>query len=119
MLHKSRIWQLSACPTAEELAHKLTQFTWTCCTAISLSGYVFANDATSADGAQEYAVLKPRADGSLTQVESITFSWCTEAKAIDLVRQVVSGVFDSENYGTLCQSRFQTSQQHGYCHFCL
>lgn len=119
MLHRNRIWQLSSVSTAEELAHKLTQYTWTCCTAISFGGYLFANDATSADGAQEYAILKPSAAGALVQVESITFSWCSEPKALELIRRITSGAFDSDCYGMISPDRFQTSQEHGYCDLCL
>lgn len=64
MLHKTRAWSLSTVETAEELAVKLTEMTWCGCSAFKLpdAPYIFVNDSTSADGAQEYAILKP--DGS-------------------------------------------------------
>ena len=47
--------------------------------------YLFLNDATSGDGAQEYGAIKRLPDTWL-QVESITFSWCTYESALALSR---------------------------------
>lgn len=118
MLHRRRFWRLTSITSPDELAHKLTQYTWTCCTAISFAGYLFANDATSADGAQEFAILKPANDGSLIQIESITFSWCSEERALALIQQIVRGDFDSHHLGVMSSELFQTSKEHGLCHFC-
>ena len=63
MLHSKRTWCIAPVSDAEELARKLTELTWTGCTAFELEGYLFLNDSTSLDGAQEYAVLKRPAPG--------------------------------------------------------
>lgn len=119
MLHSKRIWGVYPVESTEELAAKLTQYTWTCCTAFELSGYLFANDATSGDGAQEYAVLKPyRVGDDLTQIESITFSWCTELRALELIHRVLSGDFDSMSYGVVSRNRFQAACEHAVCPMC-
>lgn len=78
--------QPTAVPTAEDLAKKLTQHTWTLCSAFQLDNLLFLNDSTSPDGAGEWAIIK---DGQ--QVESITFSWCTEQEALVYIRRLQSG----------------------------
>jgi hypothetical protein len=102
----------------EDLAIKLTQHTWTCCTAFELCGYVLVNDSTSADGAQEYAVLMRLADGTWRQIESITFGWCTTEKAADLLRRIIAGEFDDADYAVPVEPRLETPAEHGSCHLC-
>ena len=76
-------------------------------TAFELHGYLFANDSTCADGAQEYAVLRTSVDNdSLKEIESITFSWCSERRALELIHQVCSGDSDGANYGLMERERF-------------
>lgn len=120
MWHSKRRWSLRTAESAEKLAHQLTEFTWTGCQAFSLGEYILANDATSADGAQEYGVLRPDPeDGSrLIQIESITFSWCSEERALELLQRMFQGEFDLHVLGYFCRSRFQTSEQHGFCLLC-
>ena len=50
MLHKNRVWSISHVCSADELATKLAQFTWTGCLAFQLNQFIFANDSTSPDG---------------------------------------------------------------------
>lgn len=119
MLHKSRTWCVTAVGSAEELAEKLTQHTWTLCTAFELDGYVYANDATSADGAQEYAVLRRDGETSeFVQLESITFSWCSEVQALALIRRISAGEINSCQYGWISAGRFETPTEHGRCLHC-
>ena len=107
MLFSRRVFQVAAVPTAEELAQKLTERTWVLCQAFELEGLIFLNDSTGEDGAQEYAVF--RGD---EQVESITFGWCSEARALELIRELQAGAnehlgrFDLrlvKSEGHLCQ----------------
>lgn len=56
MLHKNRRWCVTPVASAEELAEKLTEMTWCGCSGFRLGGYLWLNDATSPDGAQEFAV---------------------------------------------------------------
>lgn len=80
MMHRNRRWVVNSVATMEELADMLTQRTWTLCSGFCVEGhggYLFLNDATSEDGAGEYAVIRGTVgDSTWLQVESITFSWC-------------------------------------------
>jgi hypothetical protein len=119
MLHKRRVWSVAKVESPEDLAEKLTQHTWCCCNAFELQGYVFANDATSADGAQEYAVVMPVShEIDFMQIESITFSWCSREKALELIGKVVAGEFDSDRYDRVHRRHFQTPAEHGRCGHC-
>ncbi len=119
MWHKKRMWSVTSVGSPDDLAEKLTQWTWTGCTAFELAGYLFANDATSANGAQEYGVLKPDQQGrDLIQIESITFSWCTEIRALDLIQRILNREFETTAYGHVSRSRFQTTAEHGFCPLC-
>jgi len=96
--HRNRTWTVSDVESVEELAEKLSQGNWTLCSAFQLreSSYLYLNDATSEDGAQEYAVVKRLPGGSFIQVESITFGWCTKEKALAYIRDVIAGKFDDD-----------------------
>lgn len=118
MLHQRR-WALSERESAEELAEALTEHTWCGCAAFRLrdSAYLFLNDSFSADGAQEYAVLKP--DGEeFVQVESITFSWCTREKALEYIRRIVAGEFDNASHVLRVSARIERAERHLPCHNC-
>ena len=73
MFHDRRTWCVSPVETPEELAEKLTEHSWCICTGFEIQGYLFLNDATSEDGAQEYAVVRrPTKDGEpFLQVEKM------------------------------------------------
>ena len=117
MLHSKRIWSIAPAESAEWLAEQLIQSTWCGCNGFRLGDYVFVNDATCADGAQEYAAL--RQDGEhFIQIESLTFSWMTYDKALRGIRQVTASEFNHERYGRVAASRLQTPEQHGRCHLC-
>jgi hypothetical protein len=76
---------------ADILANKLTNHSWTLCTAFDFvtpdnRTILFLNDAFSEDGAQEYAVIAVDSwddNGQVVgrQIESITMSWCTPEEA--------------------------------------
>lgn len=118
MLHERRTWCVAPVATAEELARKLAETTWTLCTAFELRGYLFLNDSTCEDGAQEYGVVKRMPDGSLLQVESITFGWLDEARALALIRQSLGGEFDDKEFAHEVHPRLQTPAEHGRCPLC-
>ena len=117
MLHRTRIWTIAPVESAEALAEYLTQHTWCCCNGFQLGNYLFVNDATCADGAQEYAALK-RLGEHYVQVESLTFSWMNEQQALDIIRRVLAGEFDQDHYGLVAPHQIQTPSQHGRCHHC-
>jgi hypothetical protein len=52
------------------------------------------------------------------QIESLTFSWMTPERALEVIQQVVAGEFDGESYDTVEVDRIQTPEQHGRCHLC-
>jgi len=92
MLHKRRRWGLpTKVDSPEELAELLTERSWTLCSAFEHEGYLYLNDSTSEDSAVEYAVVKPLPDGRFLQVESITFSWCTPKRALELIGDISAG----------------------------
>ena len=95
MMHSNRIWQVTPVDSAEELANRLTNQSWTLCTGFKLRGFLFLNDATCEDGAQEYAVVEKRHNDNrdYRQVESITFSWCTEVDALGYINDKHDAVF--------------------------
>jgi len=117
MLHSKRIWSVVPAPSAEWLAEQLTQCTYCGCNGFRLGEYLFVNDATCADGAQEYGVLRPAGD-HFVQIESLTFSWMTGTQALDIIRRILAGEFDHEQYGTIDRRRLETSEEHGRCHLC-
>ena len=119
MLHRSRIWSVTSVTSADELAEKLTEHTWTCCQAFELQAYIFASDATCGDGAQEYAVLRREATfGEYVQIESITFSWGSEEQALALIQRITTSEFNSFIYGRVLARRFQSPREHGHCALC-
>ena len=67
-----RRWCVTDVSCAEHLAVALTGQTWCGCTGFRFGGYLWLNDATSPDGAQEFAVVRIR---DHAQVESVTFGW--------------------------------------------
>lgn len=119
MLHDKRVWCVSSIASAEELARKLTEMTWCGCTAFAISDYLWLNDATSPDGAQEYAVVKrDGGNGKPVQIESITFSWCDEAQALDYIRRTLAGKDDGNSFRRQVDPVLQTPEEHGRCPHC-
>jgi len=119
MFHKDRVWCVTAVESAEELARKRTEITWTCCTAFELGGYLWLNDATSADGGQEYAVVKKAGpNGGPVQVESITFSWCDYATALEYIQRTLGGGDDGNDFAREVSPVLQTPAEHGRSCYC-
>ena len=116
MWHTTRIWDVSPAEDPEELAGKLAQQTWCLCSAFETeAGTIWANDSTSPDGLQEFAVLRPEAE-SWRQVETITVSWCTAAKLAGYIGQADAGVFDDNALGRI--SPDQLERTHERCPHC-
>ena len=120
MLHKSRIWSVKLAESPESLAHILTQQTWVLCAAFHLGNYLYLNDATSADGAQEYGVVRTFTRPELlVQIESITFSWCSMEAALDLIQKINANEFDAQLLDRISARQVQTAEEHGFCHLCV
>ena len=118
-MHGQRRYFVSSAPSAEELARKLTAHTWTLCTGFRLGGYLFLNDSTHEDGAQEYAIYRePKGTLELfRQVESITFSWCSYEEALGYITRVLRGEFDGGSWEAPVPL-VEDKATHGVCGFC-
>lgn len=93
--------------------------TWCCCNAFELEGYLWLNDSTCPDGAQEYAVLKrDGGNGKPIQIESITFGWCDETTALNYIRDTLAGKDDDNTFRREVDPVLQTPAEHGRCHHC-
>jgi hypothetical protein len=122
MMHSNRCWGVGVVSSAEELATMLTEQVWTLCSGFYVAGhpdYLFLNDATHADGASEYAVLK----GGISapehlQIESITMSWCSYAEALAFIRQALAGEMDGYDFVWPVHPKLEPSELHGRCHLC-
>ncbi len=99
MMHTKRRWGVVRVESATALAEKLVEYTWCGCQGFELAGYLFLNDSTSADGAQEYAVVKAG-----RQIESITFGWMNQERAEQTIHKVLRGEYDHEAYGDVPES---------------
>ncbi len=121
-MHSNCAWSASEVAMTEELAEMLVENVWFCCSAFRVAGhsdYVWLNDATSEDGAQEYAVGRIGPEQSqLTQIESITFSWCTAEKAEQYIRSTRDGHDDNNEWARHVTATIQTAEEHGRCPLC-
>jgi hypothetical protein len=95
MLHTGRIHQVVDVLSLEDLAAKLTGQSWTLCTGFRIGTMLVLNDATSEDGAPEWAVFKayphPGNGSCATQIESVPFGWMTLATALDHLQRLQDG----------------------------
>ena len=117
VMHRSRCWGVVR-KSRQELAELLTSMTWTLCTAFQTEGgSVWANDATSEDGAGEYAVLR-FLDGRWKQVESITASWCSPERLLAYTEQADRGDFDALDHGLGTIEAARLEFDHQTCPHC-
>jgi hypothetical protein len=58
MIHAKRRFTVIDIATAEELADKLTNYSWCGCNGFRFNGLLLLNDSFSGDGAQEYAIVR-------------------------------------------------------------
>ncbi|TWT61668.1 hypothetical protein [Rubinisphaera italica] len=122
MLHSDRVWCVAEIASAEELARKLTEVTWCCCTAFTVAGhprYVWLNDSTSPDGAQEFAVCCfGQTKAEFRQLESITFGWSDYDKALQFILATLNGEDDNNEWSCPVTAVIQTTEEHGRCGHC-
>src|SRR5947209_6597709 len=122
MMHTRRRWGVGPLLCAEDLAHKLTERTWTLCTGFFVAShedYLFLNDATHEDGAAEHAIVKGRNGATEhVQIESITFSWCSYHEALAYIRTALAGEMDVSDFARPVQPRLEPIDKHGACHLC-
>lgn len=121
MMHSRRRWCLGEVESAEALATMLVERTWTLCSGFFVKGhpeYLFLNDATHEDGALEIAIVKDQKDGTHLQVESVTFSWCTEASALQHIQDALAGKDDNNDFARPVKPVIDKPDLHGHCHLC-
>jgi len=121
MLHTDRVWCLYEVETASDLATMLTESSWCCCQAFQVIGhpdYMFLNDSTSPDRIQEYAVIKCEAPAGFKQIESITFGWCDQEKALRYIEATLRGDDDHNPWAHFVSVSVESQQQHGRCQHC-
>ena len=70
MMHINRKFNVMKLESFKALAKILFNGTQCLCTGFQLGYFIFLNDSTSEDGAQEYAVIKHG-----VQIDSLTVSW--------------------------------------------
>jgi len=121
VLHPHRRFSVATVDQAEQLAEMLHERSWCLCQGFAHRGYVLLNDATSEDGAQEFAAYREFQDGQLLQVESLTISWMNREQIDRCIRDLADGNFD--DVATLLRSQperlaLQTPEEHGTCRFC-
>ncbi len=115
-MHRRR-WSVTDVATAGDLACMLTGEEWTPCSGFRHGGYLWLNDATGPDGAQEYAVIR---EDDHAQVESVTFGWVDEARGLAIIREIVAGAGGdfSASFGWIDSRLVETPTQHGRCRHC-
>lgn len=109
MMHHNRRYSVREVSTVEELTEKLTQADWCGCNAFKIGEFIFANDSTSADGAQEYGVIW---DGK--QIESLTVSWMSPEQFTEQVLNIIKDPAKFSAYGKIPTFDHPV----GACHLC-
>jgi hypothetical protein len=112
---------------ADILANKLTNHSWTLCTAFEFvtpdnRTILYLNDAFSEDGAQEYAVVVVDSwddNGQVVgrQIESITMSWCTPEEARKYISECAAPDFQAP-ISQPVTARVDKFRNHKDCRLC-
>lgn len=120
MFHPDRRFNVVAEEDPEALAGKLTRQTWTGCTGFEHAGYLFLNDSTGPDAAQEFAVFRKERGptGMFVQIEGVTFSWMDAAEALQLIREIARGACDNVMH-IEHDLTIETPANHGQCRHCV
>jgi hypothetical protein len=116
MMHKERRMAVVD-TTAPELTRKLTETTWCPCNGFRIGAYLFLNDSTSPDGAQEYAICKEET-GTIRQLDSATIGWMKPARIAEFIDLVLAGQLDGWSFSGTITNRIETPAEHGRCSHC-
>lgn len=116
MMHKQRVFSVVSVYHGEDispasLASLLTRHSWTLCSGFRLGHLLFVNDATSEDGAQEFAVFDERLG---KQVESLTCSWIQPDQLQAMILDLLAGAQGVESWGSMPR----LDHPAGSCHHC-
>jgi hypothetical protein len=113
MFEEKRIYKLTEVQTPTDEAIKrenisacakmMASQTQTLCTGFKIGEYLFLNDATSEDGAHEYAVMKIKQEIDQPQttlkvilcdkIESATMDWMGYAAARRFIEKIIDGLY--------------------------
>jgi hypothetical protein len=118
MFHSKRVWSVALVADVGELVEKLHNHGWCLCTGFRLEDYLFLNDATHEDSAQEIAVVKALGGERYHQIESWTVSWMERDSLNQHVRECLAGKLDNSDWVRPVTPTLQTPEQHGRCHLC-
>ena len=121
MLHAKRQFSVENIEAAEQLAEMLCDRSWCLCQGFRHRGYLMLNDATSEDGAQEFAAYKELEGGLVLQAESLTISWMDREEIDRCIQKLAEGNFD--HVAELLRSQperltLQSPKEHATCRFC-
>ena len=123
MLHDDRLWCLGELESIEKLVAELSAITWCPCQAFRVTGvpdYLWLNDSTSPDGAQEFAVVRiDDQTGAMTQVESLTVSWMDGDELLASIQATLRSEHDpADGWGRPVAPKIQFPKEHGRCQHC-
>ena len=109
MWHDKRRFAVGTVETAEELAEKLRQHTWTLCTGFRFNGHLWLNDSISEDSIEEYALVR---ESDMHQIETLTVGWMDEAK-------IVKWATEPEEFNPYpITNEIDSLKDHGTCYLC-
>lgn len=119
MLHTERQFAVREVETLDELVVELATKDWCCCCAFRWGRWLFCNDSTGPDGAQEYGLF----DMEMTpprQVETFTIGWMKPERFRELVGALPEGlsaeVWESFDGGL---PKLEPAEQHEPCQHCM
>lgn len=113
MLHTHRVWTITTV-SRSLLVDLLTKTTWCLCNGFRCDGLLWLNDSTSADGAQEFAVIR-ESDGR--QLESITVGWCSAARLLEYHEKLSAPGAEPQMSWVLPSGAIDSREGHE-CHHC-
>lgn len=117
MLHPDRVWCLTQVDSCEDLASKLTEYSWTCCTAFALQNYLWLNDSPCAGELEEYAVVKRASPaGPMLYIARVDFEWCSYQATFSTIRQTLRGKLDSQRIAELVSPHLEIPAEHACSH---
>ena len=122
MFHDDRTWCVRPDGTPEDVALQVTRRTWPACTAFAIRGYLILNDSLPEDGSTDYAVVKRPAEGggAFVQIASLTLGFFSYENALDRLRRVLAGDYDTPAAFRAVEPRLETAYEHiaRRCPFC-
>lgn len=113
MVHKDRIFAITEVETLEKLAGMVTEYTWTLCSGFKCGNVILLNDSFSENGCQEYVLVLETPEG-LIEAESITVSWCSPERLVEIIEETIKNPFSRKPFDP---NRLDFTKQHR-CYLC-